>query len=181
MANCAYVDYIVEGDEKQIESLYEIMKRLEDTERNEKGYVCLGHIVAELGGDTKQIDCSAWWNELCFYEGRLYFHAECDWGEKIEARHFIERQLPGIKIWYECTGDDFWVTNAKDGCLYNRYVLYTEKHGEDYYRTLEEMIAEVEDVTGETGLKTLMDCEVALKNHYDDEEDFHIGEFEIIE
>ena len=181
MANCTYADYMVEGDDKQVETLYQIMRKLEETEMNEEGNVWLGHLVCALGGDTQKIDCSAWWKELCLYEGTLHFQAESNWGEKMEARHFIEQQLPGIKIWYECTADDFWVTNDKDGCLFNRYVLYTEERGEDYYRTLEEVIAEVEDVTGLIGLKTLKDCKEALMNHYEDEEDFLLGEFEIIE
>ncbi len=58
-----------------------------------------------------------------------------------------------------------------------------EERGEDYYKSLKEMIEEVEDITGASGIKTLEDCEAALQSHSGDEDntEFYLGEFDYVD
>lgn len=183
MPNYVYATYVVVGDEDQIERLYHIMKNQEETEKNEFNMVWIGHLISCLGGDPNKLDCREWWYDLSRFEGELSFSAECAWHEQQDTRQFIEHRFPGIKIWFECIADDFWVTNDKEGKYFNKYYLYTEELGEDYFRKLEQLISVVENITGASGLKTLQDCEKALDLHFEDKDDssYYIGEFEIID
>ncbi len=101
----------------------------------------------------------------------------------------MEERFPGIKIYFESSGDGIWETNDKEGFFANRYFAYTEGRGEDYFQTLEELIEEVELVTGASGIKTFQECAKALCAYYDEEygegvvfyDNFYLGEFDLVD
>ncbi len=187
MPNWMYVDYQIVGKEADLDSLYQVLKGIEEGKgrivENGFGNTWLGNLVASLGGDPEKIECRGMWESACRDENGIFLSLESAWSEPEETRRFLEECFPGIKIYFQCTGDGVWQTNDKEGRFFNRYYLYTEERGEDYYKSLKELIEEVEDVTGAAGIKTLEDCEAALQSYYGDEDntEFYLGEFDIAE
>lgn len=188
MPNWAFVDYQVVGDNEQLDSLYHIMKELEDREvslvENGFGKTWLGNVVAKLGGDPKKVYCRGSWSSLYRNPNGIAFYMETAWSEPYEFREFLESKFPGLKIYFLSVTDDSWQTNDRDGLyITERYVLNTEEHGEDYFSTLDDLISEVELITGAVGLKTLEDCKQALEEHSESNGDsyFFIDTFDIVD
>ncbi len=187
MPNWMYVDYQIVGEDADLDSLYQVLKGIEEGNgtivENGFGNSWLGNLVASLGGDPEKIECRGKWENACRDEDGIFLSLESAWCEPEETRRFLEERFPGIKIYFQCTGDGVWQTNDKEGLFFCRYYLYTEENGEDYYKSLKELIKEVEDITGASGINTLEDCEAALQSHYGDEDntDFYLGEFDYVD
>ena len=85
MPNWCSSSYVIEGDAKEIQSLYKLMKKLQDRNspavKNDFGTTWLGCLVDALGKDWNAISCRGSWSCL-----------EMD-GEVLKLREFGIRSL----------------------------------------------------------------------------------------
>ena len=83
MPNWCSTAYAIEGDAKEIKSLYELMKRLEDMEKpsveNGFGTTWLGCLVDALGKDWHNVHCRGSWSCLELEDDVLKFSTETAW------------------------------------------------------------------------------------------------------
>lgn len=173
MPNWAYTQYKATGDKNQLQKLYSTMKELEEMKDpglldNGFGSTWLGNLVFKLGGDWSKIYCRGEWGCLEIDSDILYFSAESAWGEMNEVRKFLEEKFPGIKIYYQCEepGMGIYITNDDTDLFFpDKYYLWIENEEPTYYSNFEELVDDVKEITGESELETLEDCEKALREH----------------
>lgn len=192
MPNWAQVDYVITGDDDQIDFLYQTMKNLQDMKEsfveNGFGTSWLGNLVAKLGGDPKNIYCRGEWTYLKREEDGIVMSMEVAWGEPYEIRNFIEEKFPGIKIYFNSVTDESWWTNDRNGLFFDdRFFLYTDELGSGFLRNVSELISVIESLTGASDLHTLDECKKELNRHFNQmvlEDEYYIaylGEYKIID
>lgn len=178
--------YMVTGDKDQVKGLYSVMRELEKMDspglhENGFGSAWLGNLVVRLGGNYNKIYCRGSWFDLqLLSDDLLHFSVEAAWGEPFEVRQLLEETFPGIKIYYECSepGMAVYETNdAEKKYFKDRYCLWTDRDGEEYYETLESLIKAVKKITGKTKLKTFQDCLKALDETHEIE--YSLNEYKI--
>lgn len=173
MPNWAYSQYRAVGNSEQLRKLYAIMKELENIpepgiHESDFGSSWLGNLVIKLGGKHEDIFCRGSWCNLCAEEEYLTFDVESAWGELRETRKFIEKQFPGIKLYFQCEepGNCVFETNDALGKYFTeRYYLGIENDESLYFNTLEGLIKVVEEITGNNELTSVESCKAALA-HY---------------
>ena len=172
MPNWAYSQYHATGDKEQIDKLHTIMSELEEMKspglhENGFGSTWLGNLVIMLGGDWKKIYCRGSWDNLIYEDGVISFSVESAWGELNEVRHLIEEKFPDIKLYYQCEepGMGIYITNDDTGQFFpDEYYLWVENGETDYYDNLDDLLKDVEKITGSKNLRTLDACRKALKS-----------------
>lgn len=174
MPNWAYTQYIAVGDKEQLKKLHSVMDELEgmkDPGLHENGFgkTWLGNLVIKLGGDWEKVYCRGSWDNLLLHDdGTVSFSVESAWDELNEVREFIEKVYPGIKLYYQCeeSGMCIYKTNDDTGEYFpERYYLWVEDNETQYHESLEELIKDVENITGSKNLKTLDSCKKALESY----------------
>ena len=90
---------------------------------------------------------------------------ESAWNEPHEWRKFLEDCFPGIKIYYMCEEEGMGIceTNDKRGTYFPHYILYVDNEDTDYFWSLNELISEVERITGTKEIQNIKDCNEALE------------------
>lgn len=72
MPNWCFTSVVVDGNKKDVRSLYSIMSKLESRKKplvdNGFGNTWLGCLVTKLGGDWEKIYCRGSWSNL-YYKG----------------------------------------------------------------------------------------------------------------
>ena len=170
MPNWCYTQYHVTGDKKQLDKLHSIMSELENIKspglhENGFGSTWLGNLVIKLGGDWNKIYCRGSWDNLLYENGVISFCVESAWNEPNEVRHFIEEKFPNIKLYYQSeeSGMGIYITNDDIGQYFpERFYLWVENEETEYYDNLENLILDIEKITGSKNLKTLDSCRKAL-------------------
>ena len=181
MPNWAYTQYHAVGDKEQLQKLHSIMDELEcmkapGLHENGFGQTWLGNLVIKLGGEWEKIYCRGSWDNLLLHDdGAVSFTVESAWDELNEVRHFIEEQFPDVKLYYQCeeSGMCIYKTNDDTGEYFpEKYYLWVEDGESLYHDNLEELIADVEGITGSKNLKTLDSCKKALETYSRKHNDF---------
>ena len=160
MPNWCSTAYAIEGDAKEIKSLYELMKRLEDMEKpsveNGFGTTWLGCLVDALGKDWNNVHCRGSWSCLELEDDVLKFshrkrhglrvmrHLTLYWRNIHHFRYYFQAEEPGIGI-YE--------TNDEDGTYFSdRYFLDActpdEEYISEYFEELEDAFQWLEKKSG---------------------------------
>lgn len=172
MPNWAYTQYQVVGEKEQLQELHTIMTELEEMKKplheNGFGKTWLGNLVIKLGGDWEKVYCRGSWDNLIFSEDCLMFTVESAWGELSEVRELIEEKFPGLKLYYQCeeSGMSIYQTNDDTGEYFpEKYYLWVEDGDTQYHETLDELVKDVEQITGSKNLKTLDSCRKALETY----------------
>lgn len=173
MPNWAYSQYHAIGDKEQLDKLHTIMSELEEMKspglhENGFGSTWLGNLVIKLGGDWKKIYCRGSWDNLIYEDGVISFSVESAWGELNEVRHLIEEKFPDIKLYYQCEelGMGIYITNDDTGQFFpEEYYLWVENGETDYYDNLDDLLKDVEKITGSKNLRTLDSCRKALESY----------------
>lgn len=183
MPNWCFTYYAAEGPKDQLQKLSDTMTRLAAMPspgliENGFGSSWLGNLVMELGVDPltqSNFRCRGeYYNVDLNQSGYLTFDTMTAWCEADSTRHLIEEKFPGVHLYFisEEFGCNYWETNDVEGKYFSeRYYFGAENFDDEndgnYYDTLPELIEAVEKATGESGLQTFEDCEVALKEHED--------------
>ena len=105
MPNWCSTAYAIEGDAKEIKSLYELMKRLEDMEKpsveNGFGTTWLGCLVDALGKDWHNVHCRGSWSCLELEDDVLKFSTETAWSPCNETFDLVLEKYPSLRYYFQ--------------------------------------------------------------------------------
>lgn len=143
------MNVVLEGDKRELQSLYGKMKRLQKRKKPlvKNGFYFperwLGNLVTRLGGNWEDIYCRGTWDNLRFHNGHLSFSTETAWQPPIELLEFIQQKYTSVEYYFEAEGDgwDSYITNDAEGRYFtSRYIVDREPDME-YFDTIEEACA----------------------------------------
>lgn len=191
MPNWAYTQYHAVGDKEQLQKLHSVMDELEcmkepGLHENGFGSTWLGNLVIKLGGDWNKVYCRGSWDNLLLHDdGAVSFTVESAWDELDEVRHFIEKIFPDIHLYYQCEEGGMCIYKTNDDTAEHfpeKYYLWVENRDTMYHETLEDLIEDVEEITGSKNMKTLDSCRKALETYSRKHSDlcYTLEEFTII-
>lgn len=191
MPNWCDTTYKCTGDKKEIDYLYRSLQKLQSMPKpyleNGFGNMWLGCVIQYLGGNWEECRCRGEILDFQMRDDVLVISQETAWCEQEGFREFLEQKYPSIKVYFreEESGCVVYYTNDTTGLYFpERYVL-DGYDGTDYYKTLEDVIVRVREITGNTKLKTEDDVLLALdlfnEQHEDDEEDcfYYLHKFDV--
>lgn len=140
MPNWSYTSYVIVGDSKQLNSLYRIMKNLQDMDKslleNGFGTTWLGNLVHRLGADPSKVYCRGDWSNLEKKKGRITFDCEHAWARPYEVEDLIKERYEGLEIYFitEELGMGIFQTNDESGAFFKETVIIDgEDSGMEYY------------------------------------------------
>ena len=170
MPNWCTTSYALTGERKEVRSLYNKMKRLQERKTplvpNGFGATWLGCLVKSLGGDPQKIYCRGQWSNLKFSdEGVLTFDTEHAWSRPAEVEMLIEKAFPSLRIYFleEELGMDIFQTNDESKQFFPQQVIIDEEsEGMEYY-TEEEAFKRLSELTGMT-VSTWEEAEVYISS-----------------
>lgn len=121
MPNWCSTAYVIEGNAKEMEVLYKLMKRLQERKepivKNSFGTTWLGCLVDTLGGDWNEIGCQGAWNSLERVGDTLRFATKTAWAPCTETFDWVCRKFPSIRCFYQAEepGRAIYETNDSEG------------------------------------------------------------------
>lgn len=147
MSNPAFTSVYLEGERRELRSLYEKMKRLQDRKKPlvENGFYYpqrwLGNLVTRLGGDYHDVYCRGTWSDLKLSKDYLYFFTETVSQPPFRLLKLIENVYPSLAFYFEAEGDDWdcLLTNDTEGKYYPYRYLIDSDMGYEYFVELEEV------------------------------------------
>lgn len=177
MPNWCSTTYIITGDDKEINELYNIIEGMQNSKpqtESDFGNMWLGELVHRLGFDPKSHRCRG---EITFAEiredGNLEIWQITAWREQEGVREVICEKFPSLTVYFadEEFGNEWFVTNDTEGTFFDfRYIVEigNENDSEYEYFTCAESAAEyVERNTPfKVDKKTIegMRCSIRKKN-----------------
>lgn len=158
MPNWCDTSYTIVGEEKEINTLYGIMKKLQDMKEpsvnNGFGTSWLGCLVDALGEDWRKVYCRGEWTELDHSGCAVYFTTMTAWAPCNEVWELVKRKFPSIDYYYlaEEGGCGLFQTNDAEGEYYpERFVVNlhipNEDYRQEYFETLDDALAWIEKQT----------------------------------
>lgn len=140
MPNICITHYVIEGEKKEIDALYETMTSLQAMEQplveNGFGPTWLGCLVKALGKNPEEILCRGEWMELERADDTLRMTFETAWTPCYEVAALIKNTYPSLHIYYKAEepGVGIYVKNDVEG----KYFPETEQDGCPYRLMTEE-------------------------------------------
>lgn len=140
MPNICITHYVIEGEKKEIDALYETMTSLQAMEQplveNGFGPTWLGCLVKALGKNPEEILCRGEWMELERIDDTLRMTFETAWTPCYEVTALIKNTYPSLHIYYKAEepGNEIYVKNDIEG----KYFPETEQDGCPYRLMTEE-------------------------------------------
>lgn len=121
MANWCVTTYHCVGDQKEIESLKEVI----DIVVEKYSDAWLGHVVDSLGFSTEKCQCGGSVTEHYMDNDVLVIVQMTPWDEQAPFRYAIQLKYPSIKVYYEvfCFEDGYSATNSFEH-FSTRYYVY---------------------------------------------------------
>ena len=120
MANWARTDYRIEGNQKDLQEIYNLCKAFDNSERPvmEDGASkdWEGNIILALGIEKGESYLRGFIQSCELSDGLLCIEAEEAWGAT-DFRHLLEKHYNGMKVYYivEEDGCEVYATNDIDG------------------------------------------------------------------
>lgn len=192
MSNPAFMSVCIEGDQRQIRSLYGKMLRLQNREKPliDNGFYYpkrwLGNLVARLGADYQEVYCRGTWDYLQLSHGVLTFSTETAWEAPFEVLHLIERVYPGVRIFFAADGDgwDWYLTNDREGRYFKSRFELDMPPDNEYYDTIDKVVAKVSAYIGQPVAPTLEAVYAAIEEWEETNEDMdayiNLKEYKIV-
>lgn len=192
MPNWCSSAYAIEGDAKEIKSLYELMKGLEEREKpsieNGFGTTWLGCLVDALGKDWNTVHCRGSWSCLEMDGEVLKFFTETAWSPCNETFDLVMEKFPSLRYYFQAEepGMGIYETNDEDGTYFpDRYFLDActpdEEYLSEYFETEEEALEWLEEEVGKP-IKTGEDVD-ALAAEWEEQNEnafCYLHEFEVV-
>lgn len=130
MPNWCSTAYAIEGDPKEVKSLYETMKELQERKEpsveNGFGTTWLGCLVNALGGDWNEVWCRGDWSNLQFDGEILEFDTMTAWAPCNETFDFVSKKFPILRYYYQAEESgiaEYW-TNDREGKYFpDKYIV----------------------------------------------------------
>jgi hypothetical protein len=146
----------------------------------------LGNLVSRLGGDYNEVYCRGTWDDLDLNRERLYFFTESAWNAPFDLLRLIQKDYPGLEIFFSAVGDDWdsYLTNDAERRFFtNRFELDMPPDN-DYYDSIEEVAELVGNYIGHHIEPTKEAVYQAIEEWEDENEDLddyiNLKEFEIV-
>ena len=119
MANICTTNYVIEGEKKELDTLYQTMK--EQQENN------LGCLVEALGKNPEEVECRGVWTDLECVENTLRVTFETAWTPCYEVTQLMKTIFPSLRIYYKAEepGCEVYLKNDAEG----KYFPETEADG----------------------------------------------------
>ena len=128
MANICITNYVIEGEKKELDALYQKMKELRGQS--------LGQLVEALGKNPDEIICRGDWSDLERHGGTLRMTFETAWTPCYEVTLLMKAVYPSLRIYYKAEepGCEVYLKNDADG----KYFPETESDGHPFDLMTEE-------------------------------------------
>lgn len=140
MPNICTTHYVIEGEKKETDALYETMTSLQAMEQplveNGFGPTWLGCLVKALGKNPEEVLCRGEWMELERADDTLRMTFETAWTPCYEVAALIKSTYPSLHIYYKAEepSNGIYVKNDVEG----KYFPETEQDGCPYRLMTEE-------------------------------------------
>lgn len=127
MANICTTNYVIEGEKKELDALYETMKKLQDSGASVEYATGLGLLVEALGKDHNEVMCRGGWSELERSFDILRTTFETAWTPCYEVTDLLKATYPSLRIYYKAEepGNGVYLKNDAEG----KYFPETEADG----------------------------------------------------
>ena len=136
MANICTTNYVIEGEKKELDALYETMKKLQDSGASVEYATGLGLLVEALGKDPNEVMCRGGWTELERVGDTLCMTFETAWTPCYEVTNLLKATYPSLHIFYKAEepGCGVYLKNDADG----KYFPETDSDGKPFVLMTEE-------------------------------------------
>ena len=140
MPNICTAYYVIEGEKKELDALYETMTSLQAMEQplveNSFGPTWLGCLVKALGKNPKEVLCRGEWMDLERADDTLRVTFETAWTPCYEVTALMKSTYPSLHIYYKAEepGCGIYVKNDAEG----KYFPETESDGQPFELMTEE-------------------------------------------
>ena len=191
MPNWCSTAYAIEGDAKEVKSLYDLMNELQKQKEpsvpNGSGTAWLGCLVDALGENWKNVFCRGSWYDLEIDGRVLTFNTETAWSPCNEMFDMVCKKYPTLSYFYrsEEPGMALYFTNDKEGRYFqDRFVVELCTHEEEYYTEyfpdLQSMYEWLEDIR-DMQVQSMQDVDAIVKQWQKEYADAycHIHEYKI--
>ena len=128
MANICTTNYVIEGEKKELDALYQKMKELQGQN--------LGQLVESLGKNPDEVMCRGGWTELERKNDILRMTFETAWIPCYEVTNLMKATYPSLRIYYKAEEPDcgVYLKNDAEG----KYFPETESDGHAFELMTEE-------------------------------------------
>ena len=128
MANICATNYVIEGEKKELDALYQKMKGLQGQS--------LGQLVEALGKNPDEIMCRGDWSDLERHGDTLRMTFETAWTPCYEVTNLLKSVYPSLRIFYKAEepGCEVYLKNDAEG----KYFPETEADGHPFKLMTEE-------------------------------------------
>lgn len=128
MANICTTNYVIEGEKKELDALYQTMKALQEKD--------LSSLVQKLVKNPKEVECRGVWTDLERQEDTLRLTFETAWTPCYEVMASLKEAYPSLRIFYKAEepGCEVYLKNDAEG----KYFPETEADGHPYELMTEE-------------------------------------------
>ena len=128
MPNICTTNYVIEGEKKELDALYQTMK--EQQENN------LGCLVKALGKNPEEVECRGVWTDLERQGDILRVTFETAWTPCYEVTDLLKATYPSLRIFYKAEepGNGVYLKNDAEG----KYFPETESDGHPFELMTEE-------------------------------------------
>lgn len=150
MANWASTSYRIEGNESDLQEMFNLCKAFVNDERpvmeENASKEWEGNIVLALGIDKGSSCLLGFIQDFSLDDGVLSIEAEEAWGAT-DFRHLIEAHYDNMKVYFilEEEGGEVYATNDKDGRFFDyRFLVDSSVDGADeweYFSTKEQALS----------------------------------------
>ena len=136
MANICITNYVIEGEKKELDALYETMKKLQDSGASVEYATGLGLLVEALGKAPDEVMCRGGWTELERKDDTLRITFETAWTPCYEVTDLMKAIYPSLRIFYKAEEPDagIYLKNDAEG----KYFPETESDGHAFELMTEE-------------------------------------------
>ena len=140
MPNICTAYYVIEGEKKELDALYETMTSLQTMEQplveNSFGPTWLGCLVKALGGNPKEVLCRGEWMDLERADDTLRVTFETAWTPCYEVTALMKSTYPSLRIYYKAEEPNCESYEKND--VEGKYFPETEQDGHPYRLMTEE-------------------------------------------
>lgn len=186
MANICDTTYKIVGKKEEVQSIFDVLQAVKQQSPNVGG-IWLGRVVEHLGGDLQTIACRGDIISFDLSDEVLTIIQSTKWNEQAGFRHFLETKYPHIKIFYreeEC-GCDVYYTNDHTGHYFPEMYLLDNYNEPEYFKTLNEAIKRVEEITGIRFISTEDDMlnalDLYMERHEDEDIFYSMHKFTVVD
>ena len=109
MANICITNYVIEGEKKELDALYQKMKELQGQN--------LGQLVESLGKNPDEVMCRGEWADLEREDDTLRVTFETAWTPCYEVTDLLKGTYPSLRIYYKAEepGNGVYLKNDAEG------------------------------------------------------------------